>query len=385
MSAATQPSGSSFTVIGGYARSLVNFRKPLLLALQEAGFTVHTMAGSPDQQTVATLCDLNVPFVAIPLDRTSLNPLADIRATVAMWRQLRLDKPSAVLAYTIKPVIFGLLAARLAGVRNRYALITGLGFGLTGTTWRRRAFSWTLRRMYQLALSRATLVFFQNPDDEHVFRSSILSDKTQTVIVRGSGVDTTHFAFSPPPPTCPFRFLFIGRFTVEKGLRDLMEATRILRSDTRLNFEVHTVGWVDSNPAGLTDAEVRSWVDEGLIVHHGGSEDVRPHISACHALVLPSYREGTPRSVLEAMAMGRAVITTDAPGCRETTVHEETGLLVPVNDAHNLSEAMRRLIDNPDLAAAFGEAGRARVVSLYEAGAVAHEMVRAAQKTVKSV
>lgn len=371
-----QNSEASFTVIGGLARSLVNFRKPLLCSLREAGFQVHTMAGAPDPETVNTLQELGITFEKVPLDRTAMNPFADLRAGHAMWRQLRRDKPNAVLAYTIKPVIFGLVAARLAGVQNRYALITGLGFGLTGTTWKRRLLAFALRRLYKFALHDVRLVFFQNPDDETLFSTSILSSDTPTKVVRGSGVDTKHFAFSPVPPSPPFRFLFIGRFTVEKGLRELMQAIRLLRQHPGLDFEVHTVGWVDSNPSGLTDLEVQTWLEEGLIVHHGESSDVRPHIDSCHVLVLPSYREGTPRSVLEAMSMGRAVITTDAPGCRETTVHGETGLVVPAKDPHALAKAMKHLVTDHKMVESLGRAGRQRVLDLYEAETVAQTMVQ---------
>jgi glycosyltransferase involved in cell wall biosynthesis len=374
-SIALSESQRSFVVIGGLARSLTNFRQPLLLALQQSGHVVSTMAGEPDPITTAKLKSLAIDFDAVELSRTSLNPIHDIGTTVQIQRLLRTKKPSAVLAYTAKPVIFGLLAARLAGVHHRYALITGLGFGLTGTSTKRKLLAQLLTGLYKLALAGSHIVFFQNPDDEALFRQRILFKRTRSVVVRGSGVDTAHFAPTPLPDCDVVRFLFIGRFLVEKGLRELVEATRMLRSSTTIPFEVHTVGWIDPNPAGISEQELSGWIAEGLIINHGRVDEVRPFVTDSHVLVLPSYREGTPRSVLEAMSMQRAVITTDAPGCREPVVHGETGLLVPVQDSISLADAMRMLLEQKHLIEQYGHAGRLRIQSLYEASTVAAGMV----------
>jgi glycosyltransferase involved in cell wall biosynthesis len=365
----------TIVIIGGVARSLTNFRKPLLEALQQQGFIVSTMAGDPDPETTKQLLQLEIPFTEVTLNRTSLNPLIDLRTIKTICSTLRPNSPTFALAYTAKPVIFGLFAARLAGVPYRIALITGLGFGLTGESIRRRILSRAVRSLYRLSLTGSKLVFFQNPDDELLFRQKVLRQDTRTVIVRGSGVDSKHFSPVELPSEAPFKFLFIGRFLVEKGLRDLVEATRILRNLQGTRFEVHLVGWIDTNPAGITDAELSSWIADGLVVDHGPVDDVRPFIASSHALVLPSYREGTPRSVLEAMAMQRAVITTDVPGCREPVVHHQTGLIVPVQDPTALAAAMELLLHDPELVDRFGRAGRARIHELYEASTVAKGMV----------
>jgi glycosyltransferase involved in cell wall biosynthesis len=373
-----------FVVIGGLALSLTNFRQPLLEALIGRKFRVVGMAGEPNVQTTEKLRALGIDFVAVSLDRTSLNPLQATRSVVGLVKSIASLKPTAVLAYTVKPVIFGLLAARIAGVKNRYALITGLGFGFSGEGWKRKLLTRSLTAAYKVALLNANVVFFQNPDDEALFREKVLPSSVPSHVVRGSGLDTSHFVLTPLPGTSPIKFLFVGRFLVEKGLRELIEATRMLKKKNGSAFELHTVGWIDPNPSGITEAELSGWIADGLIVHHGRVDDVRPHLAACHALVLPSYREGTPRSVLEAMALGRAVITTDVPGCREPVVNDETGFVVAVKDPHALAEAMQRLFDQPELMQQFGDAGRKRVVELYEAKDVAAGMVATIEKSLRN-
>jgi glycosyltransferase involved in cell wall biosynthesis len=377
---ATKPSTSyskisCFLVIGGQSVSLTNFRQPLIEELLADGFAVETIAGEPHQPSIDRLAALGVGYTPVRLGRTSIDPMGDLRTTRQLVLETKKLQPKAALAYTIKPVIFGLIAARIAGVKNRYALITGLGFGLIGETRKRRLLATVLSGLYRVALLNARTVFFQNPDDERFFQERILRKSTPTAVVRGSGVDLKHFHVTKAPDVTPTKFVFVGRFTVEKGIRELIQATEVIRSSSTRPFEVHTVGWVDPNPAGISQSELQDWIDRGLIHHHGRQDDVRPFLTNSHVLVLPSYREGTPRSVLEAMAMGRAVITTDAPGCREPIVDEETGLMIPIRNVSKLVEAMRRFIDDPSLAQKFGEAGRRRVETHYEASAVARTMV----------
>ncbi len=231
-------------------------------------------------------------------------------------------------------------------------------------------------RGYGRALRRSTLVFFQNPDDRADFTAlGLLPPAVPGVIVNGSGVDTA--AFAPAPfPSGPLRFLLIARLLGDKGIREYAKAAEALRR-TYPDAEFHLVGGHDPNPDAIPLAEVAGWQDAGHILWHGALTDVRPAIAAAHVYVLPSYREGTPRTVLEAMAMGRPVITTDVPGCRETIVDGESGFMVPVRDTEALTQAMQRFLADPGLVPTMGALARIRAVEKYDVHAVNAVMMAA--------
>ena len=360
-------------VIGGFAPSLIKFRGPLIAAMIRRGHRVTAMApGGGDAAGVADqLAALGARFVPIELERTGLDPAADARALIGLVRRLRALRPDVVLGYTIKPVIYGSLAARLAGVPRRAAMITGMGSALTGArTAKQRLVAAAARALYRAGLAQCQVVIFQNPDDrDEITRLAALPADARVAVVRGSGVDLAHYAPSPLPPGPPV-FLFIGRLLRDKGIAEYVAAARLVRArHPAARFRI--VGWLDPNPQSLTRAELDAVVADGTVEYLGATDDVRPHLAAAHALVLPSYREGTPRSVLEAMSMSRAVITTDAPGCRETVVDGDSGLLVPVRDSAALAAAMTRLVESPALLARLAAAGHARAVALYDADRVA--------------
>ncbi|XKH59511.1 glycosyltransferase family 4 protein [Halomonas sediminis] len=350
-------SNRRFLLVSGSSNSLVNFRGPLVQALIKAGLEVHAAApGLGDAPTTRRkLEDWGVVTHDIPMQRTGLNPWRDLVTLQALYRLMRSIRPEAVLGYTIKPVVYGLLAAWLAKVPKRYALITGLGYAFAGEARGKRALVFqVVRRLYAAALNRADRVFFQNPDDEALFRElGILSKRVPSQVLNGSGVDMTHFAVAPLPEGPP-RFLLIARLLGDKGVRQYANAARrIKQQHPEMVFQL--AGGVDSNPDSITQDELDTWVEEGTIAQLGWLSDVRPAIADCSVYVLPSYyREGTPRSVLEAMAMGRAVITTDAPGCRETVIEGDNGYLIPVKDVDALVEAMQHFIDHPALVQTMG-------------------------------
>jgi len=370
-------------VIGGWAPSLVKFRGPLLAAMVARGHEVTAMAPEPGDAEAgaasvrAQLVALGVRFEPIALDRAGIDPTADIRALRGLVRQLRARGPDLVLGYTIKPVIYGSIAARLAGVPNRAAMITGMGSALTSArTPRQRLVAVAARALYRLGLAQCQVVIFQNPDDrDDLARLGALPRRAKTPIVRGSGVDLAHYAASPLPPGPPV-FLFLGRLLRDKGIAEYVAAARLVRArHPPARFQI--AGWLDPNPQSLTRRDLDDVVADGTIEYLGASEDVRPQLAAAHVLVLPSYREGTPRSVLEAMSMNRAVITSDAPGCRETVVDGDSGLVVPVRNAPALAAAMIRLIASPALLTRLAAAGHARAAELYDAHKVAGAMLAA--------
>jgi glycosyltransferase involved in cell wall biosynthesis len=367
--------GSRVVVIGGYARSLTLFRGPLLAAMVRRGHRVTAMAADADPQVTAELTQMGVEFEEIPLARTSLDPRRDSATLLHLTRRLHALRPEAVLAYTIKPIIYGGLAARLVGVPRRYAMITGLGYALMGQEqWRRRALSTMVASLYRLGLDGAQIVFFQNPDDRREIQArGIVAGALRCELVRGSGVDLD--AYAPVPlPAGPLRFLFAGRLLREKGFLDYVEMARLVRAaHPSVRFDV--LGRLDPNPTSFRAEDVAGWQREGLIEFHGEVADIRPFLAACHVLVLPSYREGTPRAVLEAMSMGRAAIVTDVPGCRETVVDGDNGFLVPPQSPTGLAAAAEQLIASPALLTQMAARGRVRAAELYDAHRVAAGML----------
>lgn len=362
-------------LIAGLAESLVNFRGPLIEALLAAGHQVAALGPEAQPATLAWLGARGVAYRTVPLARAGLSPGGDLATYRAIRAELSTLKPDAVIAYTIKPVVYGMLAARAAGVPHRHAMITGLGYAFTdgAASLKRRLVGLVARRLYRLGLGAAETVLFQNPDDLAVFqRLGLLPPAARIGIVNGSGVDTA--AFMPAPlPDAP-KLLMISRLVADKGVGEFLAAARIVKAQ-RPEAEFTLIGPADPNPAALPPGLLDAAVADGIVQYPGETADVRPALAEASIYVLPSYREGTPRSVLEAMAMGRAVITTDAPGCRETVQNGVNGLLVPVKDAAALAQAMLRLIDNPATRAEMGARGRAIAVTKYDAGEVARSVL----------
>lgn len=359
-----------FLLIAGIARSVVNFRGPLITALQERGLEVHVAAPglTVDSQFGCELKSRGVYIHSIPLQRTGINPISDVRAFIWLVRLMKMIRPEFSLGYTIKPVVYGALAAAITGVPRRFALVTGLGYAFSATEessdLKRSVVKKIVHFLYRRALLNCEKIFFQNPDDEALFRKLGLVDQSGvTRIVNGSGVDIDFFSVVPiSGQVC---FLLIARLLRDKGIMEYVEAARIVRAKhPEVRFLL--VGDLDENPTSISSVELGAWVKEGIVEYRGRLLDVRPAIAESSVYVLPSYREGTPRTVLEAMAMGRAIITTDAPGCRETVVNGENGLLVPVKAVDELASAMLRFVKQPGLAKEMGDRGRALCEAKYD-------------------
>lgn len=359
-------------VVASLAESLVNFRGSLLKAFQEKGLDVHVAAPdfSSSDETRKALESEGITTHQITMRRTGVNPLADVCCFWSLWILMLKIRPDIVFAYTIKPVIYGTLAASLAGVKNRFVLITGLGYAFTGSVVGLRSFTKTIAKMlYAIALKRAANVFFQNPDDESCFKELGLVPKNRSsFVVNGSGVDLVSFKVAPLTGDS-VNFLLIARLLGDKGVREYVEAARLVRQ-TYPSVRFRLVGWIDSNPDAISQAELDQWVNEGTIEYLGRLKDVRGAIACCSVYVLPSYREGTPRTVLEAMAMGRPIITTDAPGCRETVIDGYNGYLVPVQSVFELERAMKRFIEDKTLVPSMGSCSRTLAEKKYDVNKV---------------
>ncbi len=344
-------------VIGSYPESLLMFRGDLLKTLVAGGHRVTATAGVAPESVERALLQIGVGYEPLPLERTGQNPAADLSYALHLFRAIRRLRPDVVIAYTAKPVIYGSLAARLAGTKRIYSMVTGLGYAFDETQASGRYTRRLVRKLYALALGFNQRVLVQNPDDlAELVRAGCLASAARGTIVNGSGVDLAHFLPLPAADNHP-SFLMIARLLGSKGVNEYVEAARIVRhSCPEAQFAL--VGWFDDHPTAIGRAQVQSWQAEGLIDYVGAVEDVRPQLARCTVYVLPSYREGTPRTVLEAMATARAVITTDVPGCRETVVDDVNGILVPARDAEALAAAMLRLARDPRLARQMGISGR---------------------------
>jgi glycosyltransferase involved in cell wall biosynthesis len=363
-------------VIADLMKSLAHFRGDLLSALVKAGHEVVACASGEDKEVLARFREMGVDYRTITLDRNGITPLMDLHYLLVLTRLLLKFRPDIVLSYTIKPVIYGSLAARFAGVPQSFSMITGLGYVFTGKTLKQRFVRAVVHLLYRLSLPQNHAVFFLNRDDLSLLTGlGLIQDPTQAVLVNGEGVDLNFFSEGPPRTTPPV-FLLIARLLKDKGIAEYVDAARILKSSYP-EAKFRLVGPFDSNPSAISRSQVAEWQREGVIEYLGETRDVRPYIAEASVFVLPSYyREGTPRSILEAMAMGRPIITTDAPGCRETVVEGENGFLVPVMDIDALVKAMERFIVQPDLIQWMGRRSREIAVEKYDVHKVNHVIMR---------
>lgn len=344
-------------VIASFPESILPFRGALISAIQEQGFEVHVIAPFMSHISLNLLQEQGIVVHQIALDRTGLNPIGDIRTLWELFTTIRKIKPDYSIAYTIKPVIYGSLASRFAGVKNSFSLITGLGYAFTGEAkGKRKLIQKILQFFYRIALKNNEIVFFQNRDDLTLFQKlRLVTHNNKTVVVNGSGIDISAFTKAPIPQQCDF--LLIARLLGDKGVREYAEAAKMLKV-THPTSTCRLVGWIDDNPDAIEQNELDEWIHAGYIDYIGRLSDVQPAIKSCAVYVLPSYREGTPRTVLEAMAMGRPIITTDAPGCRETVVCGCNGYLVPVKDSLAIYEKMVQLIEDKSLVERMGSKSR---------------------------
>jgi glycosyltransferase involved in cell wall biosynthesis len=355
-------------VFGGCASALLSFRGHLLRSIAANGHHVLALAPEYDEIVANTLNGMGVEFATVPMARATIDPIADLRTIRELYRILRTEKPDIFLAYNMKPIVYGGLAARLAGVSRRYMMIAGLGYVFTddGEVSRARELLRTVSSaLYRLAMGGAEAVIVFNPDDRDELKMRRIVRAGQPLIqVAGTGIDLSHYAEVPPPSGSPV-FLLIARLLRHKGIFEYTEAARRLRSKYP-GVRVQLLGPFDPNPSGISRDNLDAWTREGAVEYLGETRDVRPYLAASTVYVLPSYREGIPRTVLEAMATGRAVVTTDSPGCRDTVVHGENGFLVPVRDPVALASAMERFVVDRSLAVWMGRRAREMVEARFD-------------------
>lgn len=343
------------------AWNIFNFRSGLMIALTNAGFKVTAFA--PPDDYVARIESLGVRYIPMDLDNARTNPILELLTLLRMVRLLGRERPALILSYTPKVNIYLSLAARVWGIPV-VANVSGLGRTFIAGGWLKRI----ARLMYRIAFSWPRYIFFQNAEDRAVFLDTGLVDEERTALIPGSGVDVSRF--SPQPKAREdgtFVFLMAARLMWDKGVGEYAAAARQLKAEfPAVSFRL--LGFLDvASPSAVPRSEVEAWQREGVIEYLGHSDDMVPVYGEADCVILPSYREGMPKTLLEAASMGLPAITTDVPGCRQAVVDEETGFLCNVQDATALAEAMRRmLLLTPEQRTKMGKAARERIIREFD-------------------
>ena len=335
-------------IVSNSSSNLVNFRGKLIERLINEKFEVLVITPkidfTADYQRI--ISKLGASTLTIPLDRTGLNPFSDFKTYLSLKSTFAKFKPDIVLSYTSKPIIYSGLAIGRNNKINFFPNLTGLGYGFTEESGlKRKLINFILRALYKLSLKFSTAIIFQNPEDMLLFKNLNLTNNKKSFIVNGSGVDPNFFT----PTTLPTKpvFLMLSRLVADKGVIEYCEAAKEIRSKFH-DAKFQLAGAFDPNPSGLNYDQIKKFIDNKDIEYLGYVDDVRTLINKCKFYVLPSYREGTPRSVLEAMSIGRPIITTNTTGCKETVLDGINGLLVPIKSTISLVEAIKKMLKFDD-------------------------------------
>lgn len=358
-------------IIGTEPSAMLNFRKDLLQCFINSDFSVTSITNALNENELKEFLELGVLTEKVSFSRNGLNPFLDIKVFIQLFKKLKLSDPSIILAYSIKPIIWGGLAARILKY-DFYALITGLGFAFQNESFNRKLLKKLVVFLYKSALRNSKAVIFQNNDNLITFIENGIVPKSKAYVVGGSGVDLKKYKVTRLPDTY-IRFLCISRLLYEKGLREYAAAAKIVK-DRFPNVKFDLVGPEDSSPDAISLEEVSTWSD--YVKYNGPTSDVRPYIEESHVYVLPSYHEGLPRSTLEAMSMGRPILTTSAVGCKETVEEGVNGFMVPVGSSIKLAEKMIWYIENKDKIQNMGKESRRIVEKKFNVHDINKEMLR---------
>jgi glycosyltransferase involved in cell wall biosynthesis len=338
----------------------VSHRLPLAIAAQDAGFNIDLAA--LDTGGLDDIRAHGISYHPLAVDRTGINPLREFRLLGQLIRLMRAVRPTILHTVTIKPVLYGGIAARLLGVPSLVSAVSGLGIVFMNDDTKMSLVRWFVGGLYRLALGhRNSCTIFQNPDDlRHMVNAGLVSSK-RTILIRGSGVDISAFEPSPPPPGPPIVIL-PARLVWDKGVGEFVEAARLLRREG-VAIRMALVGELPAHNRSVPEPRIEAWVDEGVIEWWGYHSDMPRVYADSHIVCLPSFREGLPKALIEAAACARPIVTTDVPGCREVVEHGYNGLLVPPRTPTALAEALRTLARDSELRSEMGRRGRERAVA----------------------
>ena len=342
--------------------NVYNFRMNLIESLTLQGFSVAVLAPEDEYSPLirqSGLCEL---IRLNHLKSTGTNPAQDLMLLRELQHILKREKPDAIFTFTLKPNIFGSLVAKRLNIPV-IPTVTGLGYSFLRKNW----LNWVVQQMYSRAFRGLDKVFFHNQSDYELLKKLRILQHGQGIVVGGSGVDTNYFQVSAVPHQKPFVFLFLGRLLYDKGLAEFALAAEQIQRNTP-NVEFWVAGsYQPEHPAAIPTEEFQPWVNRGVIQYFGQVEDVRPLISKAQVVVLPSYREGMPRAILEAMSMGRPVIATDVPGCRDAVQHGWNGWLSKPRSVEHLEQCLRHAMrQNQETLQEMGNNGRERALDFFD-------------------
>ena len=343
-------------VISCKTSTMFFYRKDMMCEFLRQGNEVVAVGDAPEDEWNETYNEIGVSYRQIYVQRNGMNPIDDFKTLKSLEKVIGEEKPDKIFAYHSKSVVYGSIAAKRNGIDEMYALISGLGSIIRGTGFKNSIVKAVLKQEYKLAFKLCKAVITHNTEDRQLLLDEkFTSDASKVKTVNGSGVNLEKFRYSETKKTDIF--LFIARLIGDKGIREYMRAAELVKK-THPEAVFRVVGAYDTNPSAIQPEEVEKYVESGAIEYVGELADVTPQLNECMVFVLPSYHEGTPKTVLEAMATGRPVITTDAPGCRAAVQDGVNGFLVPVKDAESLAERMIYLLENFDEAVKLGNTGR---------------------------
>lgn len=335
-------------LIASYDGSLIRFRGDFIKSLIANGFDVFAAAPSFTEKYSQQIKNMGATPIEFNLQRTGLNPYKDFKSIQELKSVIRDNKIDLVFPYTVKPVIYGSMAANMCKVPV-ISLITGLGYAFTGLTTKARILQRFNETLYKLSIRKNKVIVFQNEDDYQLFLDrKIISKKQKVDFVSGSGVNLDKFSFKEKNASDKVSFLLVARLIEEKGIALYMKAAEILKAKYP-KAEFHLIGSAETSPSAISEDEINRLHKEGTIVFHGKQYNIEEHLHNRDVFVLPSYyREGLPRTTLEACACGNPIITTDSVGCREAVKEGENGFLIEPRNLDALVKPMEYFITNPE-------------------------------------
>lgn len=359
-------------VLSSHTPSLFWFRMDMMKEFQLRGYEVYALGNEDEDKWKKEFSKKGIIYRKIDVERNSVNPVYDLKTLISIRRLLKEIKPDKIFTFQAKTVIYGGLAAQSLDIKEVYPLIAGIGSIFLKDDMKTRIIRSVLIAEYKMAVKKSPAIFFQNQDDVQMFKDNGIVTKQKISMLHGSGVNIDQFTVRQLPKDTAF--LCISRLIRDKGVYEYLQASRRIKKKYP-NIRCMLVGPYDSNPSAITPEELAPFEKIG-IEYFGEQTDVQPFLEQCSVFVLPSYREGTPKTVLEAMASGRAVITTDAPGCRETVKDGVNGILVPVKDVDALYDAMELFIQNPEYVTKMAKNGRGIVETVFDVKLVNREICK---------